>query len=57
MKLLLVLLFLAATYLTVMFSLTDTVMGQAKQLNTTYQYVANHSDEIATGQPRGGVSN
>ena len=50
MKLFLALLFLTGLYLLFLFHTTDTVLGQAKQLNTTYQYVANHADEIAAGQ-------
>ncbi|HVV66457.1 MAG TPA: hypothetical protein VHB72_00070 [Candidatus Saccharimonadales bacterium] len=57
MKLFLVLLFFAAAYLAVLFSITDTVMGQAQNLNQTYQYVANHSDAIATGEPAGASAN
>lgn len=32
-------------------------MGQAQHINQTYQYVANHSDEIATGRPANGQAN
>jgi hypothetical protein len=52
MKLFLVLLMLASAYLVFLFHATDTVLSQTQHINTTYQYVANNADEIATGQPR-----
>ncbi len=30
----------------------DVVVGQTQQLSRLYQYVGDHSDQIATGQPR-----
>lgn len=51
MKLFLALVFIVGSYLAFLFSTTSVVLGQAQQLNDTYQYVANHADEIATGRP------
>jgi hypothetical protein len=51
MKLFLVLLFIAGSYVAFLFATTNIVLGQARQLNDTYQYVANNADEIATGRP------
>jgi hypothetical protein len=50
MKLFLALLFIAGSYLAGMFYTTNIVLNQTKQLNKTYQYVANNADRIATGQ-------
>jgi hypothetical protein len=50
MKLFLALVFIVGSYLGFLFYTTNIVLGQAKQLNTTYQYVANNSNEIATGR-------
>lgn len=49
MKLFIALVFIVGSYLGFLFYTTDTVLGQAKQLNVTYQYVANNADRIATG--------
>lgn len=54
MKLFLALLFLAGLYLAGMFYTTNVVLAQTKQLNATYQYVANNADQIATGQDQSG---
>jgi hypothetical protein len=51
MKLFLALLFITGSYLVFLFATTNIVPGQTQQLNDTYQYVANHADEIATGRP------
>ena len=51
MKLFLALLFIVGSYLAFLFSTTNIVLGQAQQLNNTYQYAANHADEIAAGRP------
>lgn len=50
MKLFLALVFLVGSYLGFLFYTTNTVMGQVGQLNATYQYVANNSDQIAAGR-------
>ena len=50
MKLFLALLFLVGSYLGAMFFTTNIVLGQIGNLNQTYQYVANNSDDIATGR-------
>jgi uncharacterized MnhB-related membrane protein len=50
MRLFLVLGVLAALYAYVLLHTTDVVLAQAQHLNTTYQYVANNADKIATGQ-------
>lgn len=50
MKLFLALVFLVSAYLVFLFHTTDTVLSQTKQLNNTYQYVANNADKIATGR-------
>jgi hypothetical protein len=41
---------LAAAYTFMLLKTTDSVVGQTQLLNSTYQYVANHSDQIAAGQ-------
>jgi hypothetical protein len=51
MKLFLALLFITGSYLVFLFATTNIVLGQAQQLNDTYQYVANHADEIVAGRP------
>ncbi len=50
MKLFLALLFITGAYLAFIFGTTSIVLDQTKQLNATYQHVANNADEIATGQ-------
>ncbi|HVX48459.1 MAG TPA: hypothetical protein VHA05_03850 [Candidatus Saccharimonadales bacterium] len=50
MKLFLALVFLVGSYLGMMFFTTNIVLGQVNNLNRTYQYVANNSDDIATGR-------
>ena len=49
MKLLLALGILVGAYLYFMMQTTDIVLAQTKQLNATYQYVANNADKVATG--------
>ncbi len=51
MKLFLALVFVVGSYLGFMFYTTDVVFEQADHLKANYQYVADHSEEIATGQP------
>lgn len=50
MKLFLVLGVLAGLYVYVMLHTTNIVLTQTKELNASYQYVANNADRIATGQ-------
>jgi hypothetical protein len=50
MKLFLALLFITGSYLSFLFYTTNIVLGQVDNLNSTYQYVANNADEIASGQ-------
>jgi predicted negative regulator of RcsB-dependent stress response len=50
MKLFFALVLVVGSYLGFLFYTSNIVLAQTKQLNNTYQYVANHSDEIATGQ-------
>lgn len=49
MKLLLVLGILATIYTYMLLHNTNIVLTQVQHLNATYQYVANHSDQIAAG--------
>jgi hypothetical protein len=50
MRLFLLLGVLMGAYTFMLLKTTDIVIAQTQQLNSTYQYVANHSDQIATGQ-------
>jgi hypothetical protein len=50
MKLFVALVFVVGSYLSFMFYTTNIVLGQTKQLNATYQYVADNADKIAAGQ-------
>lgn len=50
MKLFAVLGVLAALYTFVLLHTTDVVLNQTQKINATYQYVANNSDQIATGR-------
>ncbi|HET7060382.1 MAG TPA: hypothetical protein VFH99_03675 [Candidatus Saccharimonadales bacterium] len=50
MKLFLALVFITGSYLGFLFYTTNIVLGQVNNLNKTYQFVANNSDEIATGR-------
>ena len=50
MKLFLALVLIVGSYLGFLFYTTNIVLGQTKQLNATYQYVANNADQIAAGQ-------
>lgn len=52
MKLFLVLGVLAAAYTCMLLHNTDVVLTQVQNLNATYQYAADHSDQIAAGQSR-----
>ncbi len=49
MKLFIVLGVLAVAYAYMLLHTTDMVLTQTQHLNTTYQYVANNADHIATG--------
>lgn len=51
MKLFVALVFIVGSYLGFLFYTTDTVLGQVDQLHQTYQYAADHADELATGRP------
>lgn len=57
MKLFLALVFIVGSYLGFMFYTTDVVFDQADHLKANYQYVADHSEELATGQPAAETSN
>lgn len=50
MKLFFALVLVVGSYMGFLLYTSNIVLAQTKQLNNTYQYVANHSDEIATGQ-------
>lgn len=50
MKLLAVLGVLAGLYVYALLHTTNLVLNQAQQLNASYQYVANHADQLATGR-------
>ncbi|HEX4774390.1 MAG TPA: hypothetical protein VH234_02645 [Candidatus Saccharimonadales bacterium] len=50
MKLLVILGLLAGAYTYVLLNTTDIVLNQAQNLNASYQYVATHADQIATGR-------
>ena len=50
MKLFLALLVLVGSYMYVLLHTTNLVLGQTQHLSQTYQYVANHGDELATGR-------
>jgi hypothetical protein len=50
MKLLVVLGVLAGLYSYVLLHTTNIVLSQTQHLNATYQYVANNSEELATGR-------
>jgi hypothetical protein len=51
MKLFLVLAALAAAYCYGLMHTTDIVLAQTKHLQAQYQYMADNSDRIVTGQP------
>jgi hypothetical protein len=50
LKLFLALTLIVGSYLGFLFYTTNIVLGQVDSLNKTYQYVANNSDQIATGR-------
>jgi len=50
MKLFVVLVTLAGLYTFVLLHTTNIVLAQTQQLNQTYQYVAQHADQLATGR-------
>lgn len=50
MKLFFALVLLAAGYTYVLLQTTDTVLSQTQHLQRTYQFVAAHSDQLATGR-------
>ena len=50
MKLFLVLIAIVGGYLYFLMHTTNIVLNQVSNLNKTYQYVANHADEIAGGE-------
>ena len=49
MKLFLALLVLVGSYMYLLMHTTNVVLGQTQRLSQTYQYVANHNDQLATG--------
>ena len=50
MKLFIALTLFAAGYVYMLLRTTDTVLSQAQHINQTYQFVAAHSDQLATGR-------
>lgn len=49
MKLLIVLMLMAAAYTYMLLHTTSLVLTQTQHLNATYQFVAKHSDELSNG--------
>ncbi|HEY5441951.1 MAG TPA: hypothetical protein VIJ68_00250 [Candidatus Saccharimonadales bacterium] len=50
MKLLAALIILAGLYTYMLLHTTNIVLGQAQNLNATYQYVGNNADRLVAGQ-------